>query len=48
VKRPIDILCGTPDVRRAIDAGLSPRRLADRWRREQQAFRRRRAPYLLY
>jgi uncharacterized protein YbbC (DUF1343 family) len=48
LKRPIDILCGTPNVRRAIDAGLSPRRLADRWRREQQAFRRRRAPYLLY
>ena len=48
VKRPIDILCGTPDVRRAIDVGLSPRRLSGRWRREQQAFRRRRAPYLLY
>jgi uncharacterized protein YbbC (DUF1343 family) len=48
VKRPIDILCGTPDVRRTIGEGYSPRRLADRWRREQQAFRRRRAPYLLY
>jgi uncharacterized protein YbbC (DUF1343 family) len=48
VKRPIDILCGTPDVRRTIEEGHSPRRLAHRWRREQQAFRRRRAPYLLY
>ena len=48
VKRPIDILCGTSDVRRTIDEGYSPRRLAVRWRREQQAFRRRRAPYLLY
>ena len=48
VKRPIDILCGTADVRRTIDEGYSPRRLGDRWRREQQAFRRRRAPYLLY
>lgn len=48
VNRPIDILCGTPDVRHTIDEGHSPRRLAHRWRREQQAFRRRRAPYLLY
>jgi uncharacterized protein YbbC (DUF1343 family) len=42
------ILCGTPAVRRTIDKGQSPRRLAHRWRREQQAFRRRRALYLLY
>jgi uncharacterized protein YbbC (DUF1343 family) len=48
VKRPIDILTGTADVRRAMDEGLSPRRFLGRWRREQQAFRRRRAPYLLY
>jgi uncharacterized protein YbbC (DUF1343 family) len=48
VKRPIDILCGTSEVRRAIDGGLSPRRFRARWRRDLQAFRRRRAPYLLY
>ncbi len=48
VKRPIDILCGTADVRHAIDAGLSPRRFTERWRRELKAFRRRRAPHLLY
>jgi uncharacterized protein YbbC (DUF1343 family) len=48
VKRPIDILCGTDAVRRAIDDGISPRRFTPRWRRELQAFRRRRAPYLLY
>lgn len=48
VKRPIDILCGTSEVRRALDAGLSPRRFSARWRRELLAFRRRRAPHLLY
>ena len=48
VKRPIDILCGTDAVRRTMDEGLSPRRLAAGWSRERQAFRRRRAEYLLY
>jgi uncharacterized protein YbbC (DUF1343 family) len=48
VKRPIDILCGTDAVRRALDDGLSPRRFARQWRRELQSFRRRRLPYLLY
>jgi len=48
LKRPIDILCGTSTIRKALDEGISPRRLAVRWRRELQAFRRRRAPYLLY
>jgi len=44
----LDILCGTDVVRRALDDGLSPRRFAREWRRELQAFRRRRLPYLLY
>jgi uncharacterized protein YbbC (DUF1343 family) len=48
VKRPIDILCGTDQVRRTIDAGRSPRTLAAGWRKDVAAFRRRRAPYLLY
>jgi uncharacterized protein YbbC (DUF1343 family) len=48
VKRPIDILCGTSEIRRAIDNGVSPRRFTRQWRRQQRAFRRRRAPYLLY
>jgi len=48
VKLPIDILCGSPRERRAIEAGVSPRRLAPAWRRELQAFRRRRARHLLY
>ena len=48
VKRPIDILCGTSRVRAAIDQGVSPRRLERGFRKEAEAFRRRRRPYLLY
>jgi uncharacterized protein YbbC (DUF1343 family) len=48
VKPPIDILAGTDRIRRAIDAGLSPRRLAREWPRQQAAFRRRRKRFLLY
>ena len=48
VKRPIDILCGGPAVRAAIEAGESPRKLARGWKKELAAFRRRRARYLLY
>jgi uncharacterized protein YbbC (DUF1343 family) len=48
LKRPIDILCGTDRIRRALDEGRSPRTLAPGWRREAAAFRRRRARYLLY
>jgi uncharacterized protein YbbC (DUF1343 family) len=47
-KLPIDILCGTDRIRRAIEAGVSPRRLAAGWAREARAFRRRRTPFLLY
>jgi uncharacterized protein YbbC (DUF1343 family) len=48
VKLPFDILCGTDAVRKAVEAGVSPKRLVGGWRREQAAFRRRRAKYLLY
>jgi len=48
VKRPFDVLCGTDRVRKAIEAGVSPRRLAPGWRRELSAFRRRRSKHLLY
>jgi uncharacterized protein YbbC (DUF1343 family) len=48
VKRPIDILAGTDAVRKAIEAGLSPRALAKGWKKELSEFRRRRARYLLY
>jgi uncharacterized protein YbbC (DUF1343 family) len=48
VKLPIDVLCGTDRIRRAIEAGVSPRRLAAGWTVEARAFRRRRARFLLY
>jgi uncharacterized protein YbbC (DUF1343 family) len=48
VKRPIDILCGTDRVRKAIEGGVSPRTLLPAFRREAAAFLRRRAPFLLY
>jgi uncharacterized protein YbbC (DUF1343 family) len=48
VKLPFDILCGTDQIRKSIEAGVSPRRLAAGWRRECASFRKRRAKYLLY
>jgi uncharacterized protein YbbC (DUF1343 family) len=47
-KLPFDILCGTDRIRRAMEGGISPRRLLPVWRSELAAFRRRRARYLLY
>jgi uncharacterized protein YbbC (DUF1343 family) len=48
VKRPFDILCGTDGIRRAIEKGVSPKRLAPGWAKEASAFRRRRRRHLLY
>jgi uncharacterized protein YbbC (DUF1343 family) len=48
VKLPFDILCGTDAVRRAIEDGVSPKRLAPGWAKESSAFRRRRRKHLLY
>jgi uncharacterized protein YbbC (DUF1343 family) len=48
VKRPIDVLCGTDGVRRALEAGLSPRRLLPAWKEQLRHFRRKRARHLLY
>jgi uncharacterized protein YbbC (DUF1343 family) len=48
VKLPFDILCGTDRIRVAIEAGISPKRLAPGWAKEAAAFRRRRAKHLLY
>jgi uncharacterized protein YbbC (DUF1343 family) len=48
VKLPFDILAGTDAVRKAIEAGVSPRRLAPGWAKESSAFRRRRRKHLLY
>ena len=48
VKLPIDILCGTDEVRKAIEKGASPRTLARGFAKDAAAFRRRRRPFLLY
>ena len=48
VKPPIDILCGTDQVRLAVERGESLRRLQPQWRNDIAAFKRRRAKYLLY
>jgi uncharacterized protein YbbC (DUF1343 family) len=48
VKPPIDILCGTDRVRLALEKGDPVRRLLPGWRRELQAFKKRRAKYLMY
>ncbi len=48
VKPPIDILFGNDRLRRTIDAGSSPKRLARRWPKQLEAFEARRQRYLLY
>ncbi len=48
VKLPFDILCGTDTVRRAMEAGRSPRALEAGWREELSRFRRQRSRFLLY
>jgi len=48
VRLPIDILCGTDRIRKAIEAKVSPKRLVAGWRKEVAGFRRRRARHLLY
>jgi uncharacterized protein YbbC (DUF1343 family) len=48
VKRPIDILCGSDGVRKALDTGISIRRLMPAWDAQARAFLRRRARHLLY
>jgi uncharacterized protein YbbC (DUF1343 family) len=48
LKRPIDILCGTDRIRRALEAGAPVRKLLPEWAKDVAAFKKRRARYLLY
>ena len=48
LKRPIDILCGTDRMRLALEAGVSPKKLVPGWQKQLAAFKKRRAPFLLY
>ena len=45
---PIDILCGTDAIRRAIERGVDLESLATSWRRDVTTWIGRRRPYLLY
>ena len=48
IKPPIDILCGTSDVREAIEAGRPVRRFKEQFESESAAFEVIRRPYLMY
>jgi hypothetical protein len=45
---PIDILSGSSDLRKGIEAGEDPRRLDEGWRDGLAAFERVRREYLVY
>ena len=47
-RRPLDVLCGTDRVRLALEAGVSPKKLAPGWAKETAAFKKRRARFLMY
>lgn len=47
-KLPIDLLCGTDQIRRQIEAGRPLRRIEAAWRPALAAFLRARRPFLLY
>ena len=47
-KLPIDILAGSDALRTQIESGRSGEEIAAAWRADEEAFRKARAPYLLY
>jgi uncharacterized protein YbbC (DUF1343 family) len=47
-KMPIDILAGSDVLRRQIESGMPMREIAGSWEDDEAAFRRLRAPYLMY
>ena len=47
-KMPIDILAGSDVLRRQIESGMPIREIAESWQDDETAFRRLRAPYLMY
>ena len=48
VRLPMDLLCGGPGIRRAIERGVTLARLETSWRPDLARFARARRPYLLY
>ena len=47
-KLPIDILAGSDALRTQLESGMPEDEIADSWREDEAAFRKARAPYLLY
>jgi len=47
-KLPIDILAGSSRLREQIESGAAPQQIAESWRKDEETFRKVRAPYLLY
>ena len=48
VRLPMDLLCGGPGIRRALERGVPLARLEASWRPDLVRFARERRPYLLY
>jgi len=48
VRFPMDLLCGGPGIRRALERGVPITRLETSWRPDLVRFARERRPYLLY
>jgi len=48
VRLPMDLLCGGPGIRRALERGVPLARLETSWRPDLARFARARRPYLLY
>jgi uncharacterized protein YbbC (DUF1343 family) len=48
VRLPMDLLCGGPGIRRALESGVPITRLETSWRPDLVRFARERRPYLLY
>jgi uncharacterized protein YbbC (DUF1343 family) len=48
VRLPMDLLCGGPGIRRALERGVPITRLEKSWRPDLVRFARERRPYLLY
>src|SRR5713101_7661680 len=48
VRLPMDLLCGGPAIRRALERGVPLARLETSWRPDLVRFARERRPYLLY
>jgi uncharacterized protein YbbC (DUF1343 family) len=47
-KPAVDLLCGGPEVREAIDAGVPVPAIAETWRAAERDFREKREPWLIY